>query len=314
MKAGSPSNTALIVAAGLQLVRPVAAVAALLPGEAIRRGEALLRGAHPRMAGLLRRAWFRALCLTLERATLRGICLHFALRKRAMRDHAEASIVAGSSQVVVLGAGLDTLCLELQAAYPPLCCIEIDHPATQHVKLRAAGADGRRIHFIGADLAQRSLGEVLAACPAFRRDAPTLFVAEGLLMYMPLAAVAALFAQMAAAAPDSRVAFTWMEPQADGRPNFSRPSRLVDFWLKLRGEPMLSSMPRAGLARFLRDAGFAMEGAHESVELLGQAQRQALGPEGVPIAGEYICFARAAPQANGRGGHAAILRTPVPLF
>jgi methyltransferase (TIGR00027 family) len=313
VRAGRPSNTALIVAAGLQLVRPVAAVAALLPDEAIRRGEGLLRCAHPRVAGLLRRAWFRALCLALERATLRGICLHFALRKRALRNHAEAAVAAGCSQVVVLGAGLDTLCLELQAAYPRLCCIEIDHPATQQEKRRAAGADGRRINFIGADLAQRSLGEVLASCPAFRRDAPTLFVAEGLLMYVPPAAVAALFAQMAAAAPDSRVAFTWMEPQSDGRPNFSKPSRMVDFWLKLRGEPMLSSMPRAGLVRFLRDAGFAMEGVHESVELLGQLQRQALGPERLPIAGEYICFARASPQANDRGGHAVILRTPVPL-
>ncbi len=292
MRAGRPSNTALIVAAGLQLVRPVAAVAASLPGEAIRRGEALLRSAHPRMAGVLRSAWFRALCHAVERATLREICLHFALRKRALRAHAEAAIAAGCSQVVVLGAGLDTLCLELQATHPQLCCIEIDHPATQQEKRRAAGADGRRIHFIGADLAERSLGEVLAACPAFRRDAPTLFVAEGLLMYVPLAAVATLFAQMAAAAPDSRVAFTWMEPQSDGRPNFRRPSRLVDFWLKLRGEPMLSSMPRAGLARFLGDAGFAMDGVYESVEVLGQAQRQALGPEGLPIAGEYICFAR----------------------
>ncbi|MET0858119.1 MAG: SAM-dependent methyltransferase [Telluria sp.] len=250
------------------------------------------------MAGLLRTAWFRALCHVLERATLRGICLHFALRKRALRDHAEAAIAAGCSQVVVLGAGLDTLCLELQAAHSQLCCIEIDHPATQQEKRRAAGADGHRIHFIGADLAKRSLGEVLASCAAFRRDAPTLFVAEGLLMYVPLAAVAALFTQMAAAAPDIRVAFTWMEPQSDGRPNFSQPSRLVDFWLRLRGEPMLSGMPRAGLASFLREAGFAMEGVHESVELLGQAQRQALGPEGLPIAGEYICFARAAPTSR----------------
>jgi methyltransferase (TIGR00027 family) len=288
-----PSNTALIVAAGLQLVRPSAAIAAVLPGEAIRRGDALLRGAHPRMAGLLRNPWFRGLCHALERATLPGICLHFALRKRALRDYAHAQIAAGCSQVVVLGAGLDTLCLELKAAYPQLCCIEIDHPATQAGKRRAAGAGGHGIEFIGADLAQGPLSEVLASCPAFRREAPTLFVAEGLLMYVPLAAVAGLFAQMAAAAPDSRVAFTWMETLADGRPNFRQPSRLVDFWLRLRGEPLLSGMPREGLGRFLGDAGFAMEGVLESGEVLTEAQRRALGPQGLPIAGEYVCFARA---------------------
>lgn len=293
MKQDKPSNTALIVAAGLQLVRPSPATAELLPDEAIRRGQALLRAAHPRMAGLLAKSGFRALCHALERATLPGICLHFALRKRALRDHAHAAIAAGCSQVVVLGAGLDTLCIELRAAYPRLCCIEIDHPATQAGKRRAAGAGGHGIEFIGADLAWRSLSDVLASCSAFRREAPTLFVAEGLLMYLPHDAVAALFAQMAAAAPHSRLAFTWMEPQADGLPNFRPRSRLVDFWLRLRGEPLLSAMPRAGLARFLGDAGFALEGALESVDLLGEAQRRAPGPQGLPIAGEFICFARA---------------------
>ncbi|MES2757445.1 MAG: SAM-dependent methyltransferase [Pseudomonadota bacterium] len=294
MKRDKPSNTALIVAAGLQLVRPAPATAALLPDEAIRRGQALLRIAHPRMAGLLEKAWFRALCHALERATLPGICLHFALRKRALRDHAHAAIAAGCSQLVVLGAGLDTLCMELRAAYPRLCCIEIDHPATQAGKRGAAGAGGHDIDFIGADLARRSLSDVLASCAAFRREAPTLFVAEGLLMYLPLEGVAALFAQMAAAAPDSRVAFTWMETQADGLPNFRPRSRLVDCWLRLRGEPMLSGMPRAGLQRFLGDAGFAVEGALDSVDLLGEAQRRALGPRGLPIAGEFICFCRSA--------------------
>jgi methyltransferase (TIGR00027 family) len=298
MRPDKPSNTALIVAAGLQLVRPLAATAAVLPGEAIRRGEALLHAAHPRIAGLLRKAWFRAVCAALERATLPGICLHFALRKRALRDHAHAAIAAGCRQVVVLGAGLDTLCMELHSAYPRLCCIEIDHPATQAGKRLAAGAGGRGIDFIGVDLARRPLGEVLAACEAFRGDVPTLFVAEGLLMYVPLEAVAALFAQMAAVAPDSRVAFTWMEPQADGKPNFRPRSRLVDCWLWLRGEPLLSAMARAGLDRFLGQAGFVLEGVHESVDMLGRSQRRALGPDNLPVTGEYICFARTALTGN----------------
>lgn len=292
MRQDKPSNTALIVAAGLQLVRPCAATAPALPHEAIRRGVALLAAAYPRMAGLLRKRWFRALCHALQRATLPGISLHFALRKRALRDHARAAVDSGCSQVVVLGAGLDTLCIELRARYPALRCIEIDHPATQGVKRRALEMDAHRIDFIAADLAHQPLSEVLRACPAFDRDAPTLFVAEGLLMYVPQDAVAGLFAQMAAAAPDSRVAFTWLEPQADGRPNFARRSRLVDFWLRLRGEPFMSGMRRGGLRRFLGDAGFRLTAVFESADLLGDAQRAALGARGLPLAGEYIGFAR----------------------
>ena len=296
MKPDKPSNTALIVAAGLQLVRPAPATAAVLPDEAIRRGADLLRAAYPRIAGLLRKAWFGALCRALERATLPGICLHFALRKRALRDYAHAAIAAGCDQVVVLGAGLDTLCIELHAAYPQLCAIEIDHPATQGSKLRAAGAAGKGIHYLGADLATQALGTVLRAFPGFRGDAKTLFVAEGLLMYMPLDAVAVLFAHMAAAAPDSRVIFTWLEPQADGLPNFARRSRLVDFWLRLRGEPFLSGMARAELDRFLGDAGFVLDGVNDSIDLLGEAQRAAMETADLPIAGEYICLARSSRQ------------------
>ena len=285
MKPAKPSNTALIVAGGLQLAGAQFALPAhALPLDALRCGEALLRRARPRLAGLLRKPWFRRLCLLLEGATLPGICLHFALRKQILRRHAQAALAAGCTQVIVLGAGFDTLCMELKAARPDVCCIEIDHPATQATRRAAAGDEG--IGFIAADLAQQALRPLLAAHPGFRAEASTLFVAEGLLMYMPLAAVRALFAQMAAAAPHSQVAFTWFEPLADGRPNFRGRSRLIDVWLHWRGEPFLSGMAREELAGFLGEAGFVLRAVNASGEVLdGLPVRQR------PIEGEYIALA-----------------------
>jgi methyltransferase (TIGR00027 family) len=280
MKQDKPSNTALIVAAGLQLARENAGPTA----GATRLGEQLLRRAYPRLAGLLRRGWFRRLCKLLEHATLPGICLHFALRKQLLRQHANGAIAAGCTQVVVLGAGLDTLCMELKAARPDLCCFEIDHPATQSVK--RAAVDGSGIGFIAADLARQELGVLLKAHPNFRPDASTLFVAEGLLMYMPLDAVRALFAHMAAAAPHSQVAFTWFEPLADGRPNFRPRSRLIDAWLRWRGEPFQSGVARAELARFLSGAGFVLQNLNASSDLLATS-----GATKRPIEGEYIALA-----------------------
>lgn len=281
----------MIVAGGVQLVSGPAA----LPAEALRLGEQLLRRAHPRLAILLRRPWFRRLCGLLERATLPGICLHFALRKRFLRSHAHRALAAGCTQVIVLGAGFDTLCMELKAARPDLCCIEIDHPATQSVK-RAATGDGG-IGFIAADLAQQSLGTLLAAYPGFRADASTLFVAEGLLMYMPLDAVRSLFEQMALAAPRSQVAFTWFEPLADGRPGFRQRSRLADGWLRWRGEPFLSAKGRAELAGFLSSAGFSLRELNASGDLLDGASATER-----PIEGEYIALAsavRTSPAGSG---------------
>jgi len=291
MRQDEPSNTALIVAAGLQLLRPPPALAHLMPDEAISRGAALLRAAQPLMASLIWQPWFAATSRVLERATLPGITLHFALRKKRLRDHAHAAVADGCSQVVLLGAGLDTLCMELKAQYPQLSCIEIDHPATQRSKRAAAGASGQDIHYLGVDLAQQSLASVLDNCPAYRRDEPTLFVAEGLLMYVPFDAVTSLFEQMAAAAPRTWVAFTWLETQADGRPNFRRRSQLVDAWLALRGEPFMSGLPRDELPQFLARNGFELREVCESADLLGPAERAALGPDRLPIAGEYICLA-----------------------
>lgn len=293
MRHDEPSNTALIVAAGLQLLRPPPALAHLMPDEAIRLGAALLRAAQPIMASLIWQPWFAATSRVLERATLPGITLHFALRKRRLRDHAHAAVANGCTQVVLLGAGLDTLCMELKAQYPELCCIEIDHPATQRSKRAAAGGGGD-IHYLGVDLAQQPLASALDDCPAYRRGEPTLFVAEGLLMYVPFDAVASLFEQMAAVAPRSWVAFTWLETQADGRPNFRRRSQLVDAWLSLRGEPFMSGLPRDELAQFLSHNGFELREVCESADLLGPAERAALGPDRLPIPGEYICLAQRA--------------------
>ena len=293
MKENAPSNTALIVAAGLQLARHLPGLDRVLPHEAIVHGARVLRRAHPRMAAMLDKPWFVRFCGRLERATLPGFVLHLALRKRRLRDLAQGAIGDGCRQVVLLGAGFDTLCMELQASHPQLACFEIDHPATQRVKRAAAGADAGGITFVAVDLAQRPLAEVLAACPQFDPKVPTLFVAEGLLMYVPLAAVAALFEQIARTGPANRVAFTWLAPQADGKPNFSRRSRLIDAWLALRGEPFLSGMAPAALPAFLHRAGLELVEVAESAAVLQAAAP--LENRSVPLAGEYVAFAKVAP-------------------
>jgi methyltransferase (TIGR00027 family) len=287
MKPDKPSRTALIVACGLQLAGARTSLpTTVLPADALRFGEQLLRRAHPRLAGLLRKPWFRRLCGVLENVILPGICLHFALRKQILRRHAQSALDAGCTQVIVLGAGFDTLCMELKATRPDVCCIEIDHPATQAAKLAATNGDD--IGFIAADLARQDLGSLLAAHPTFHPGAFTLFVAEGLLMYMPLDAVRALFARMAAAAPRSQVAFTWLEPLANGSPGFRRSSRLIDVWLRWRGEPFLSSKARTELATFLAGIGFMLQKLDASGDLLQGAEVTEQ-----PVEGEYVALASA---------------------
>lgn len=293
MKPGIASSTALTVAAGLQLVHRDARYQHLVPEAAARLGAALLTVVHPRLAGFLEHGWFRTMCCWLERATLPGILLHYALRKQMVRNLAHASIAAGCRQVVVLGAGLDSLCMELLTTDPGICCIEIDHPATQPAKVRGLAASQLRdsINFVSADLGCIDLRDALAECPAYRADEKTLFVAESLLMYLPSSAVERLLGQIAAAAVDSRFAFTWFEPGPDGQPDFSPRSRLVALWLRMRGEPFLSGLARQALPEFLELHGFAMLSVADSMEAMGPAGCMTIPPRLHPICGEYICLA-----------------------
>jgi len=162
-----------------------------------------------------------------ERATIPGLMLHFMLRKRFIEDTVRASLAAGCEQVVVVGAGFDTLAARLAAEFPQARFIEIDHPATQAAKRLAIDERGN-LDFIAANLAEERLQDALAG--AYRRDAPSVFVIEGLLMYLTDAQIAVLFAAIAELqrAPGTLV-FTVMEPASDGHPRFHNATPLARY-------------------------------------------------------------------------------------
>jgi O-methyltransferase involved in polyketide biosynthesis len=89
----------------------------------------------------------------------------------------------------------------------------------------------------------------------------------------------------------SRVAFTFMEPQANGRVNFRTRSRAVDAWLSWRGEVFKWGIERAALPAYLRERGFNLR----EIATDKTFRQRYLEPDGLahlPLAaGEYICVA-----------------------
>lgn len=313
MKTDQASNTAVIVAAGLQLLHHDGVYRSLLPLDVAGQGASLLRAVRPRLSRLLQRRWFRSACHWLEQRVMPGILLHYALRKRALQQYARESIAQGVTQVVVLGAGFDTIGARLLLEFPALCCIEVDHPATQRSKLQALGAwvsastpanagaatseqasAGMHrglhagLHYVSLDLAQQDLAQALAGCPAFDGNKPTLFIAEGLLMYLPQQQVASLLRQLQVIAPQNRLALTWFDSKA----GFVHRSRWLDLWLLLRNEPFLSGVARDRLPRFLADCGYACLELNESAAQLTPAEKAALPAPSPVLCGEYICLAQ----------------------
>jgi methyltransferase (TIGR00027 family) len=212
--------------------------------------------------------------------TMPGQFEAFAHRKAFCERQVRKGIQTGARQVLVLGAGYDTLCWRLAAEFAQVGFVEIDHPPTARLKARGIEAMGRRpnLHLVAEDLGRRHLADVLHASPVWDRAAPSVVVAEGLLMYLPPAAVGVLLRQCAAATgPGSRFAFTFVGTRPDGRPDAGPWSWLVLRILAAGGEPWLWSVRPDDLGAYLREHGWDVDrgetigSARQGVEFFGVA-------------------------------------------
>ena len=263
MRETRPSATAALIAWATVVQSRLPERAPLVPaGAAELCGwfvETLRPGSMRRIerSSVRRLRWELAL---VQVASIPGIALHYLARKRFLEQAVRSAIQAGARQVVVLGAGFDTLCLRLHREFLDVAFVECDHPATQAVKLIALegrGAAALNLSFVAADFTKVTLEQALGGLPGFARAEPTVMVAEGLTMYLTEAEVLRLFAFLAVrGGGGSRFAFTFLEPRADGRLDFQKRSALVAPWLRLVGEPFVWGVRRGNLATLLAPAGF----------------------------------------------------------
>jgi methyltransferase (TIGR00027 family) len=203
---------------------------------------------------IVQQPWFRPIARLVERLTIPGILVHYALRKKCIRQLARSALANGVTQVAILGAGFDPLSSELQREFPTAAFWEIDHPATQRHKVRACSEIGiERVHFVPVDLSPAGLDREVLISIGFDPAKRTFWIAEGLLMYFPADVVSSLMKTLSTlSAPGSELAFTFMEKQGAGQLRFDSQTKLVDSWLRRRGEPFLWGTTRSELAEFIR--------------------------------------------------------------
>ncbi|MBC02306.1 MAG: hypothetical protein CMJ34_03240 [Phycisphaerae bacterium] len=175
----------------------------------------------------------------MQAVSIPGIYLHQMLRKRFIESIARSEVLPSVSQMVVFGAGYDTLSLRVSASHPGMTVIEVDHPATRARKIEALKgfnmATGR-CTFLESDLEIDGIAGGLEGCPDFDPRVATLFVAEGLTMYLSESRVRELLGLVAEGSPESRLLFTYMEETPEGRWDFREQRLLAAKWLALRNE------------------------------------------------------------------------------
>ena len=112
-------------------------------------------------------------------------------RERYVDDFLRNGLREGLDQVVILGAGFDTRAYRI-AGIEKVRVYEVDHPATQEVKLKrlkkAIGPLPGHVTFVALDFNSRSLREGLAAA-GFNENQRTLFIWQGVIMYLSPEAV-----------------------------------------------------------------------------------------------------------------------------
>jgi methyltransferase (TIGR00027 family) len=124
------------------------------------------------------------LCSGMQPASADEFIPQMAARTRFFDSEVLSAVASGIGQIVILGAGYDDRALRF--AFPGVQFYEVDHPVTQAdkaLRLEAiAGGSGGPV-LASADFAADDLSAALSAC-GHDRDEPSLFVCEGLLVYL----------------------------------------------------------------------------------------------------------------------------------
>jgi methyltransferase (TIGR00027 family) len=179
------------------------------------------------------------------------------LRVASIDAELDAALDGGCRQVVLLGAGLDTRAYRM-STLAELPVFEIDHPATQAYKRRRAASFrplAAGVTYVEVDFERESFGERLVAA-GFRRDVPTAWVWEGVVMYLTDDAVRRALAGMAAiSAPRSALILNYHEREASRRDRRSLFRRWLLWWWS---EPQIGLRTPAAMHALVGQAGFAI--------------------------------------------------------
>jgi methyltransferase (TIGR00027 family) len=114
------------------------------------------------------------------------VCAYFALRHRFAEDQLQLALERGVRQVILLGAGLDSLALRKPALAAQIRLVEVDHPDSQLWKLgrlRELGLETQSVIYVPVDFGSESL-EARLGESGVRLDEPTYFSWLGVTQYI----------------------------------------------------------------------------------------------------------------------------------
>jgi methyltransferase (TIGR00027 family) len=183
---------------------------------------------------------------------------HLAARTQFFDEQVLAALDRGVRQIVILGAGYDDRGLRFRV--PGVRYFELDHPATQADKRRRLTrmrADLSGLTLIAADFRYDDVGAALAAA-GHRSAQASLFICEGLLVYLDQDAFIGLLRALRSRAGDDSTLAVSLAIHREGldsarvvaEANARRPNGAAEPWRTI--------MPEAGQLSLIAMAGWSV--------------------------------------------------------
>jgi methyltransferase (TIGR00027 family) len=204
----------------------------------------------------------------LQKITLRyverkapGFQSYIAARTRHIDECLRSSITDGVRQVVILGAGNDSRAYRFDQL-KAIKVFEVDHPASQKAKMekvkRIFGHLPDHVVYVSVDFTRQRLDDRLFES-GYNQGLKTLFIWEGVTMYIPAEAVDETLAFIAANSGDgSSVVFDYIVKSLLDRTCQLEEAKHYDpEYFKRRGEPFVFGLEPTAVEDFLCQRGFS---------------------------------------------------------
>jgi methyltransferase (TIGR00027 family) len=265
VRPGRPSLTAAIVsfARGVstrdETQDPLASELVSEPFAATLRGFDVLRRTKPAAR-------------TALRVASAGLVDHISYRTFAIDRALVAGLRSGIAQVVILGAGLDARAHRLPELEGAVT-FEVDHPATQAFKRARTAAlrSKARVVYVPVDFERDTLREALGAA-GHRAEQPTIWIWEGVTMYLERRATLATLGEVSAVSAASSVLLaTYVVPDLGVTGALRRPASIV---FRVLGEELRGVFEERELHALLEERGFEVASDTDSRDWACEAGRR----------------------------------------
>jgi methyltransferase (TIGR00027 family) len=188
-----------------------------------------------------------------------GVSDYLAVRTRHIDEVLRSRLDDGIAQLVILGAGFDSRAYRFPQLKGRVKVFEVDHPATQAVKLvrlkKIFGAIPDHVTFVPIDFEHESLDKLFAS--GYAKHLKAFFIWEGVVMYLDPPSVDATLAWVRqTSGTDSSIVFDYLYAEALNGTLKRREVASMRRYRRFTGEGLVFGIAKGTVAEFLTQRGF----------------------------------------------------------